>query len=163
MDNDFLEEARILKIPKKRVGCLIKHKEDIEKSGKVKLKIGEEIIVCGEPIHVFETCSVIKAIGRGFSFEEASEIFGGASLYVIEIAKERKTLLRIRSRLIGTRGKVKKKIEEATGTKISVFGKTVSIIGTYDGLETARSAVEKIIEGKSHAAVFKFLEAKNKD
>lgn len=151
-----------IRIPKKRVAEVIRFKEEIEKAGKVKIEISDEIRLSGESYDVFAASSVITAIGRGFDYSEASSLLDDSLLYVIPIVKDRKNLIRIRARLIGRNGKVRKKIEEVTKTKISIYGKTVSIIGKDEELEAARAAIEKIIEGKTHTVVFKFLEAKNK-
>ena len=67
---------------------------------------------------------------------------------------------RIRSRLIGTSGKCRRNIERLTGTRISVYGKTVAIIGKYTNAHLAAQAVEKIIKGIPHRSVYEFLEGK---
>lgn len=157
----FISEKSI-RIPKKRVAEVINFREEIERIGKVKIEVSDEIRLSGESYDVFAASSLITAIGRGFDYSEASSLLDDSLLYVIPIVKDRKNLIRIRARLIGRNGKVRKKIEELTNTKISIYGKTVSIIGKDDDLEKARVAVEKIIEGKTHTIVFKFLEAKNK-
>jgi len=148
-----------LRIPKKRVETIKKIKNKIENNGCVKIEIDDDITITGESLNVFNTVNVITAIGRGFSPSDAFKLFeDDNTLYILPISKNKNTLNRIRARIIGTRGKVKTKIEQLTNTKISVFGKTVSIIGSGCELETARVAIEKIIEGKSHPTVFKFLE-----
>jgi ribosomal RNA assembly protein len=49
-------------------------------------------------------------------------------------------------------------IEEKTGTKICVHGKTISIIGKWENLQVARKAIEMLLEGKMHSSVQRFLE-----
>lgn len=163
MQNEDFQNSRNVRIPKRRMEILESSIKEIEKRGRVKLEITDSITIKGEPFDVFIVSNVITAIGRGFDYSEASLIFDDYILYVLNISKDQKELRRIRSRLIGTYGKVRKRIEEITNTKISVFGKTVSIIGKDDDLERARLALEKIIEGKTHSMVFKFLEAKDKN
>jgi len=147
-----------IRIPKERLKIIKKVKMDIERLGNVKIDINGEILLSGNSINVFNTGNVITAIGRGFSFGDASKLFGDYILYVLPISKNKKTLYRVKARIIGTSGKIKKRIESLTDTKISVYGKTVSIIGKGEKLEEARTAIEKIISGKSHSTVFKFLE-----
>ena len=156
------DSVKSLRIPRKRFAVVRKYKSDLEAAGKVRIEIDDEITLYGNSIDVFTASSVINAIGRGFDYEEASLLFGDYLLYVIPISKDRKTLIRIRARLIGRGGRVRKRIEEKTKSRISIYGKTVSIIGKDEDLEMAREAVERLIEGKTHAVVFKFLEAKNK-
>jgi ribosomal RNA assembly protein len=69
---------------------------------------------------------------------------------------------RMRSRLIGTRGKARRTIEELSGADISVYGNTVSIIGDYFQLELARTAVTMLLRGSEHSTVYRFLEKRKK-
>ena len=48
-------------------------------------------------------------------------------------------------------------IEDATNTQICVYGKTVSIVGPWEGAEKARQAVEDLLEGRSHGYVYRKL------
>jgi len=50
-----------------------------------------------------------------------------------------------------------------TATEISVYGKTVGIIGTIEQVKIAREAVEMLIKGVSHESVFSFLEKKRRE
>lgn len=151
-------QKKVLRIPKKRVKVILKFKNDIEKKANVKIDINNEIMIVGDSFDVYIASNVIKAIGRGFSYEDAAKLFKDYTLYVIPISKNRNTLQRIRARLIGTKGKVRKRIEEMTNTKISIYGKTVSIIGKGYDLDLARNVIEKIIKGYGHAHVFRFLQ-----
>ena len=100
--------------------------------------------------------NIIRAIGRGFSPENAMELLDEEkTLYIIHLSDNARSLKRIRSRLIGTGGKARRNIERFTHTKISVYGKTVSIIGSYEDVEKAKGAVEKLISGVSHRSVYK--------
>ena len=47
-----------------------------------------------------------------------------------------------------------------TGTLISVSGHTVSVIGTFESVSIAKDALEKLIEGRQHGTVYKFLRKK---
>jgi ribosomal RNA assembly protein len=161
-DMEPIGSLKKLRIPRKRIDVVKQFKDKIEEKGKVKLEITDEISIIGDPFNVFATSTVITAIGRGFDYRVAASLFDDSLLYVIPISKNQKTLTRIRSRLIGRNGTARKKIEHYTKTRIAVYGKTVSIIGRDENLEAARTAVERLIEGKPHTIVFKFLEAKNK-
>jgi len=50
-----------------------------------------------------------------------------------------------------------------TGTYVSVYGKTVSIIGEIEHLQIAKEAVEMILKGSRHKTVYSFLERKKQD
>jgi ribosomal RNA assembly protein len=163
MPSEEAVDIKTVRIPKVRLREMRRCCEYIEKRGNVKIEFGEEVVIKGEPLEVFVAEAVVRAIGRGFDYADASAIFNDYLLYTIPLTKNKKDLIRIRARIIGTSGKIKRKIESVTKTRISVFGKTVSIIGKEDGLERARHAVEKLIEGKTHSMVFKFLEANDKN
>lgn len=74
----------------------------------------------------------------------------------IDLPKEKNALVRMRARLIGQRGKIKKYIENSTGTTISIYGKTACIIGKDDRI--ASEAIKMILDGKEISAVYKFLD-----
>jgi ribosomal RNA assembly protein len=65
-------------------------------------------------------------------------------------------------RAIG-RGFSPEQIEDMTGTAISVYGKTVAIIGGVERVKTARTAVEMLLSGVPHETVFSFLDRKKRE
>ncbi len=157
---------RIL-IPRERTAVIIGKrgsvKREIEKSTGTKMTVGDDIQVEGEAIDVMVAENIITAIGRGFSPEHAMQLLEEENtLVIIDLPRSKKSLQRVRSRLIGTSGKTRRNIEEYTKTVISVYGKTVSIIGAYERAELAREALEKLIKGLTHKTVYKFLEENKK-
>jgi ribosomal RNA assembly protein len=70
---------------------------------------------------------------------------------------------RLKGRVIGAKGKARKAIEELTQTNISVYGKTIAIIGEIQNVGTARRAIESLLMGSMHATVFKWLEKQRRD
>ncbi|MEM3487715.1 MAG: KH domain-containing protein, partial [Conexivisphaerales archaeon] len=68
------------------------------------------------------------------------------------------SLVRIRSRLIGTNGSARRKIEQLTETRISIYGDHISIIGRPDNAKLAADAINDLITGARHASVFARLE-----
>jgi ribosomal RNA assembly protein len=170
-------ELNQLKIPKERVAVLIGRKgqtkqtleqqtnTEIEvdsKTGLVEIKSKND-----EPFQVMKAHSVIKAIARGFSPEHALQLLDDEFILdVIDlkdlVGKSEKAIEQKKGRVIGKKGSTRKKIEEDTETFISVYGKTISIIGRPEKLETARKAVMMLIEGAPHNKVYDFLERKEK-
>lgn len=139
-------------------------KRGIEKNTNTKITVLEDVQIEGEALDVITAENIISAIGRGFSPKHAMNLLEEENtLIIIELPRDERTLRRVRSRLIGTNGKTRKNIEEYTKTKISIYGKTASIIGTYDDAEFAKEALEKLIKGLSHKSVYKFLEEKKKN
>jgi len=152
-----------IKIPEERIPVLIgnngKTKKKIEMLTKTNIFVDEEITIDGDAINLLTAENIVKAIGRGFSPEAALELTDEeVCLAVIPLPKNKKELKRLKSRLIGTHGKCRRNIETLTKTKISIYGKTVSVIGSYDDVERATDAIEKLISGISHKNVYKFLE-----
>jgi ribosomal RNA assembly protein len=69
----------------------------------------------------------------------------------------------MRARLIGTKGKTRKIIEDLTNAELSIYGNTVCIIGNLFELQIAKTAIDMILSGSEHSAVYKFLENKRHD
>ena len=149
-------------IPKDRLPVLIgkngKAKREIERMTRTKIKIGNEITISGESIDIMDAANVVRAIARGFSPEKSFALLKeGKCLVVVELPRGEKALKRIRSRIIGSSGRARRNIEKLTGTRISVYGKTVSIIGEHDDAEAARDAIERLVRGFSHRAVYQHI------
>ncbi len=88
------------------------------------------------------------------------------TLHVIDLrefaGKSSANLERIKGRIIGEGGKARKNMENLSGTYISVYGKTVSIIGNNEKLRLAVDAISSISNGSMHGAVYDKLEAANR-
>jgi len=65
---------------------------------------------------------------------------------------------RIRARIIGSEGKIRKLIEGLTNTEITIYKSTVVLVGHEEGLAAARVAIEMIAGGAEHGTVLNFLE-----
>jgi ribosomal RNA assembly protein len=118
------------------------------------------VYIDGEGLELFQAKSIIKAIGRGFSPERAYRLLDlDETLDVVELKKlgERRALT-IKSRIIGTNGKTRKKLEEYSGASISIYGNTIALIGTFEQIQSAKEAVMMFIKGVKHTTVYKFLE-----
>jgi len=155
-----------VKIPEDRVRVLIGKNHDvikeIEKLG-VKLRVNKNnVLISGDDgINVMTTENIVKAIGRGFSPDKALLLKDEKMCLVIIDLNEYLTdkgLKRQKARIIGEKGKVREKLEELTETFISVYGKTVSVIGDYKKVSIAKKSIEKLISGASHRSVYDFLE-----
>jgi ribosomal RNA assembly protein len=156
-----------LKIPQERVGALIgvggAVRKEIEKRTGTSIKIEEgDVSIDGEGLGSMTAKDVVLAIGRGFSPEVAFGLFREEHVLEIiplmEMISSDKELARAKGRLIGTKGKTRAVIEGITHTSISVYGKSVAIIGKYDEVQTAKEAVVMLARGTRHSSVYKFLE-----
>ncbi len=167
-------------IPKDRVGVLVgpggSVKSTIEEKLFVDLKIDSpsgtvEIGVkphAPDPSGALQAKDVVLAIGRGFSPERAFRLFSeDNTLDIIDLhdffGKNEAEIRRIDGRIIGREGKTRRILEELTGTAISVSGHTVSIIGGYEAVTMAKDALEKLIKGRQHGTVYKFLRRRRQE
>ena len=116
-----------------------------------------------DPARVMQARDIVLAIGRGFSPERAKRLLkentylGILDIKVTTGKKEKAALRRIRSRVIGTRGEARNRIEQLSGCSVSVYGATVALIGREDELERATRAVELLLRGSEHSTVFHML------
>ncbi|MEM3205014.1 MAG: hypothetical protein QW458_02080, partial [Candidatus Micrarchaeaceae archaeon] len=59
-------------------------------------------------------------------------------------------------------GKSKAYIESVSGTEISIYGSTISIIGTPDGINIAAKGIELLLEGAPHSKAYSVMEQMRK-
>jgi ribosomal RNA assembly protein len=138
--------------------------EKIEKLSNCKISLeDQEVTIEGnDPLTVLRVKEVFRALNRGFDLNTALYLLDESYfLDIIDVkdyGKSRERQIQLKGRVIGKGGSIKKMIEEKTGTKICVHGKTISIIGKWENLQVARKAIEMLLEGKMHSSVQKFLE-----
>jgi ribosomal RNA assembly protein len=158
--------SQIIRIPEERLNILIgkegQTKKSIEERCKVKLEISDGTVqINGAPAEVFFATDIVKAIGRGFAPRKAFKLLNSDFILNIiplrEITHSEKAMIRIKGRVIGEEGKIKKLIEESADSFISVYGSTISIISKVDTMEYAREAIGMIIDGAPHSTVLNYL------
>lgn len=166
-----------IKIPNDRIGAIIGKngttRKYLEKRLKVTLEVDSqsglvEMTNEEEAIHEIRAMEVIKAIGRGFSPERSLKLLEDDDMILdimdlSDIADTPEKLARIRGRIIGREGKAREQMENMTGAEISVYGKTVAIIGMPDQTADAHTAVSMLINGSEHTTVFNYLDRKRKE
>jgi ribosomal RNA assembly protein len=145
-------------------------KSEVENSFKVQLLIQSqngvvEIIPrqdSEDPTTVLRARDVVLAIGRGFSPERALQLIDDdIVLDIIDLretfGKNEHDIARLKGRVIGREGKIRRLIEEMTDAKVSVYGHTISMLGEYETVTAAREAIELLLKGKQHSTVYKLL------
>jgi len=160
-----------IKIPKDRIAVLIGEKgttkRKLQKLTNTKITVsskeGDVSIDSEDSYNAFLTSNIIKAIGRGVNPEIAFKLTNEEyTLEMINIhdfsGKSKKQEGRIKARVIGTEGKARLAIEKMTNTEISVYGKTITIIGKIEDVHLARRALDKLLNGAPHGNVYKFIE-----
>jgi len=155
LENVLVPQERIKVIKDRPV------KQRIEKTLNVTIDFNDNLVeIGGEGLELFQAKNIVKAIGRGFSPKRAFRLFDEEEfLEIIELTgfKDNKMKI-IKSRLIGTKGKTRIIIEKDSGCFMSVYGKTVSLIGKYDQIEIAKRAINMILKGSKHSKVYGFLQ-----
>ena len=168
-----------IKVPKERLAVVIGRngavKKEIEKKTGVHLYIDSkdgDISIdeseAEDPMGGLKAFNIVRAVGRGFSPEKAMRLIDDdVFLEVIDIrefaGKKKNSVRRVRGRLIGTKGKTRRLIEELSGADVSVYGNTVSIIGDFLEVDIARNAVTMLLSGSEHSTVYHYLERRRMD
>ncbi|KAF5088899.1 KH domain-containing protein [Methanobacterium aggregans] len=175
-----MPNTEYLKIPRERVGAVIGKqgitKEEIENATKTLIEIDSEsgsIAIspredAEDPLAVWKARYIVKAVGRGFNPEIALKLKDDEVLLEIinlpdYVGKSKKAILRQKGRIIGKDGRTRDIITDMTGVDISIYGKTVAIIGDMTHIHLAKEAVEMILNGSRHKSVYSFLEKKSRE
>jgi len=175
-----MPNTEYLKIPRERVGAVIGKqgitKEEIENATKTSIEIDSETGSVSispredaeDPLAVWKARYIVKAVGRGFNPEIALKLTDDEVLLEIinlpdYVGKSKKAILRQKGRIIGKDGRTRDIITDMTGVDISIYGKTVAIIGDMEHIHLAKEAVEMILNGSRHKSVYAFLEKKSRE
>lgn len=164
---------QIVKVPIERVGVIIgkggSTRKNIEEALGIELQVDSRsgsvtvrarLSDKGDP---FTAVRVVEAIARGFSPQRARKLLEeDSSLEMIDLrdyaGKSDKALERVRGRVIGLNGKSRRVIEELTECYLSVYGRTVSIIGGAGDIRLASEAVKMLASGSPHRTVYNVLQ-----
>jgi ribosomal RNA assembly protein len=156
-----IEEVRI---PEERIPVLIGKdgsvKKTIEELTETRLDITDWVRITGEdPLKLMKAKEMVKAIGRGFTPEEAERLLEqDCSLHVISLGDDSpKKRTRLLGRVIGNKGRSKNIIEKETGASIAVKGKTIAVIGTPEETAPAEEALQELLSGKTHGYAYKAM------
>ncbi len=159
-----------LRIPAARIAVLIgpngKTRKKIERSTKSKISIDSksgEIIAKGENGDRLQRAeNIVKAIGRGFAPGKALLLAGDDySLSIIKLrdlfGKREKAIRTKKARIIGREGSTRNRIEKETGCFVSIYGNTVSLIGTFEEIGLGEMVINSILEGANIKTAFEML------
>jgi arCOG04150 universal archaeal KH domain protein len=168
--------TQYVRIPQDRIGVLIGNngivKGNIERKADTTIEVDSiEGEVCiegrerGDPLKALRAVDVVKAIGRGFSPENAFTLLDDDFLLFDTISLAHltpKTLRRVKGRVIGRNGRTRRAIENLAGVKLAVYGKTIAMIGYSHQIRTAHDAIEILMRGAPHSSVYLFLERRKR-
>jgi ribosomal RNA assembly protein len=163
-----------IRVPTDRVGVIVgrngRVRKRIEALTNCQLEVSSEGTVTitskqntEDPVLMWKARDIVRAIARGFSPKRALFLIDeDARLIVISlrdiVGNSPNQMKRVAGRIIGESGRTRRFIEEVTGSMISLYGKTVSLIGIDPGLDNAQRAVMMLIDGAPHSAVYARLE-----
>ncbi|MGD0638752.1 MAG: KH domain-containing protein [Nitrososphaerales archaeon] len=162
-----------VRVPLDRVAAVIgkkgETKKHLEEACHVSLEIDSqsgEITVRSTSVEEgdpFRAMNVVEAVGRGFSPQRALKLLDPeTTLEVMDLrdfaGKSDNSLERIRGRIIGLNGKSRRVIEELTKCYVSVYGRTVSIIGEITEAKLAKEAITMLASGSRHRSVYNMLQ-----
>src|SRR3989339_923710 len=170
--SEMTEFSYELKIPQERIAVLVgsegETKKQIEEQTNCHLDInaeGEVNITGKDSLLLYTTREIVRAIARGFNPKKALLLL--KTDYLLEIielkditGKNKNTLLRLKGRIIGKEGKSREEIERLTETYISIYGKTIGIIGEVNNVFLAKQALNMLLKGSMHKTVYQYLERK---
>jgi len=165
---------RYVRVPADRIGVLIgpegETKKMLERRLEVKMTIDSaenEVQIddtgAKDPVAPLKAEDIVKAIARGFSPEHAMKLLAeDMYLEVFDmhdyVGKDKQGVRRVAARVIGSEGRTRRIIEDLSGCLVSVYGHTVALIGEAEPLVVAKEAVEMLLTGSEHAAVYHHLE-----
>jgi len=145
-------DPRIQKKLKDMCDCDFRFLDDVE-------------IESDDSLKIFRVKEVVKAFGRGFYIDDALALLDeNFYLEIIEIeSKSKDRIAVLKGRVIGREGGTKKIIEKISSAKLSIYGKTISIIGRWNEVQIAKEAIDLILSGSKHSTVYRFLKEKHYD
>jgi len=120
-----------------------------------------------DPVKVLKLPDVIKAVGRGMAPSKAIKLLNDDHFFELvdlrdHVGKRSNQLRRIRARIIGTKGKMRRVLEVNTQTEISIYGSTIVLVGREETIGLARQAIERLANGAEHSTVVKLIERERK-
>jgi len=171
-----LVNTLFLDIPQERIGVLIGRNGEVKK--RLEAEMGVKIHIQPDgPVKVeystdnpevyFKLKKISDAISSGFSGKDALRLLDDdvvlKKIDLRDFANESSKRMKIlKGRIIGSGGKVWKKIEKLADVKIAIYKYNVGIIGSEENCEIAFQTILKILEGSQFSTVFRYLENKRK-
>ena len=136
----------------------------IERLCGCKIKLLDDCAVIeGDAFAEYTARNIIYAIGRGFEIDAAcllaNDDYYFSSIDIEQSARNQKRMKQLKARIIGENGRSKRYIEEVSSAKVSVYGDTVSFIGTIEGINEAETAVSTLVDGGTHRLAYSRMEA----
>ncbi len=149
-----------------KLNLIISNKKKLESELDVKItNKGKNLFIDGDAEKEYTAIEVMKAINLGFSIEKAlllkRENIILQSLNIKDITK-RHDLERVRARIIGTKGKTLKTLNNITNCEFSLKDNKIGIIGGAEEIEDAIQATTSLVQGSKQGNVYSRVEREKK-
>ncbi len=156
-----------VRIPEDRVAVLIgekgETKEEFEEVTNCELTIEDNLArIEGDTLDEMDAQNAVKAVGRGFNPDKALNVVEKDKiLHLIDInnyADTDNSRERLKGRVIGRNGETRRHLEKEGNVEISVYGKTIGIIGVAQNIEIVNEVINQLLNGRSHSSAYNYLE-----
>jgi len=141
-------------------------KPELEKRLNININIeGRKATIIGKSFEEYEASIVLDAINFGFSAKKALTLKDENMVFRIINIKNftrKKNLKDVRARVIGSRGRTKKTIENITNCEIFIKDNEVGLIGNVELIDEITTALSSLIRGTKQANTYRYLEKINK-
>ena len=145
-----------------KIQRITKNRERLEKALRVKItNRGKEITIDGLPEDEYFAEKVLVALDFGFPFSVALLVKNEDSVFETLNIKDytrKKDLEKVRARIIGTKGKTLRTLNELTKCYFELKENQVGIIGEPEYIKNAQEAMISLIRGAKWVNVYAFLE-----
>ncbi len=146
----ILEDPSLVSSICERLGC------------EISLRDGKELVISGDPYDEYNARNVMQAFARGFGIDTAYKLLSDdyffKSIDLGSLFSKKERIQRIKARIIGREGRAKEYMQSISGAEMSVYGDTVSVIGTVDELKIISAALDILIEGGTHKKAYVVME-----
>ncbi len=144
---------------------VVKNKSKLEKELGVKISVdGKKILIEGGGVEEYEAKLVFGAIDFGFTVRQALSLKDEEMMFRKIHIKDytRRKLEDVRARIIGTKGKAKRTMEEISNCKILIKENEVGVIGYAEDVENVITAITHVIKGSKQSNMYAYLERMNR-
>ncbi len=122
-----------------------------------------DILTMDHSYRTYVCQKVVEAMNHGFSPRKAFKLLDPqTNLDIIDledvVGTSKSKLKRYKGRLIGQNGSIRRAVEEYARVHMSVYRRYLGLIGEYQPLQTAKTAVSMLLKGQSHKVVIAFLQ-----
>jgi len=148
-----------------RMREVVKNKSKLEKELGVNISVdGKKVLVDGDGVEEYEAELVFAAIDFGFTIKQALSLKDEEMMFRRIHIKDytKRKLEDVKARIIGSKGKARRTMEEISGCKILIKENEVGVIGYADDVENVVTAIIHIIKGSKQSNMYAYLERMNR-